>query len=1150
MASIPADAPGSRRESDDDHEHRLNEVIAGYLEDLEAGRQPDRPALMARHPDLAAELASFFANQEHLGQLTAPLRGRRSVGDTPAVVPFHMIAPNGEERPEDEPGGPRVADRVGYFGDYELVELIAEGGMGVVFKARQVSLDRMLALKIVRSGRFATADDLQRFFLEAAAAAHLDHPNIVPIYEIGEHEGHHYFSMKLVEGGSLADHVGRLAVAPRAAARLVATVARAVHYAHQRGILHRDLKPANILLAARPGEPPERWTPLVADFGLAKRVQDQQAAGLTKSGSIVGTPGYMAPEQVAGPREAITTSADIHALGAILYELLTGRPPFRAETVLETLRLVREEEPIRPRVLDPGIDRDLETVALKCLEKVPSRRYASAAALADDLELWLEDKPIHARPARSPERLVKWARRRPAIAALLLVGLVAVAATALAVAGLFAWNRESGRRLQAEHHLDLTVHQNERIREDDYFHRILAADQALANHDPDGAGRLLDGCPPALRGWEWRHLTRRLHSELAILQGRSGLLCATEFTPSGREGRVSSDGLPGSLWGPAVRTISPGSGTGRMQGQDGTAYGLTFDRSGTRLATAGAAGIIKVWDVVSGTMTHLIRAPGGWASGVAFSPDGARLATAGEDGIVRIWDIGPESGPDGRLLDERIGHDGPVFGVAFRADGARVASAGSDGTVRVWDPSSPGTESVAVLRGHEGEVMTVAFHPDATRIASGGADRSVRIWDLRSNSELATIPAGTAHRINAVAYSPDGARLAVGSHDRSVAIWDAATFRRLIDYPGHSGPVLYVGFSPRGDVLASAGQDATIKLWDAESEPGMQQLRVEPARQPSGSGAKPGARWPAESPRWVGGVAFSPTDGDLAAAGTESVVATWDANGHLKRLFRGGWGPMIGVAHRPDGLQLATIGAGRMVRLWDLGGSRSPLDISDWSELFSSLAYRPDGRMLATGGGIPPEVIQLPRDKWSPPEHDGRTIRLWNPADGHQIRALHGHIGSVHALAFTPQGDRLASAGADGKVRIWDPDSGRLLETLEGHSGSVFALAYSPDGRRLASAGFDRDIRIWDTVSRRLVRTLSGHANWVLGLAFAPDRERLASAGADQTVRLWDTAHGRAVLTLHGPRDRVHGVAFSPDGGRLAAASADGFVRVWEAGPP
>ena len=340
----------------------------------------------------------------------------------------------------------------------------------------------------------------------------------------------------------------------------MAIVARAVHYAHQRGILHRDLKPANILLAARTGETPERWVPLIADFGLAKRVDGAHATALTRSGSIVGSPGYMAPEQAEGSREAITTAVDVHALGAILYELLTGRPPYRAGTVLETLRLVREEEPARPRLVNSQIDRDLETIVLRCLEKAPARRYASAEALADDLDRWLAGMPIHARPARVAERLVKWARRRPTVAALLLVAVVALSASALAIGGLVAWNRESSRRRQAERRFVLSNQAHQQLEEDSYFDRILAAEQALANHDPDKAGRLLEECPPPLRGWEWRHLMRHCTPRSASSRG-TRRSCARptsrRIRPSSGVETTSCRAPSGTLRPMLRRTIAP-----------------------------------------------------------------------------------------------------------------------------------------------------------------------------------------------------------------------------------------------------------------------------------------------------------------------------------------------------------------------------------------------------------------------------------------------------------------------------------------------------------------------------------------------------------------------------------------------------------------
>src|SRR5262245_24615072 len=296
-----------------------------------------------------------------------------------------------------------------YFGDYELLEEVARGGMGVVFRARQISLNRIVALKMILAGQLASPAAVQRFKTEAEAAANLDHPNIVPIYEIGEHEGQHYFSMRFIEGGTLTQAMAPAKFTPRRAAQLMITVAGAVHYAHQRGILHRDLKPGNILLDAK-------RQPHVTDFGLAKALGAE--GDLTRTSAILGTPSYMSPEQGSGHAKQLTTASDVFSLGAILYELLTGRSPVQGPTPVETLRRVMEEEPKKPRSLNSEVDADLETICLKCLQKEMAQRYTSADALAEDLQRWLRNEPILARRSNAWEQALKWAKRKPALAAL------------------------------------------------------------------------------------------------------------------------------------------------------------------------------------------------------------------------------------------------------------------------------------------------------------------------------------------------------------------------------------------------------------------------------------------------------------------------------------------------------------------------------------------------------------------------------------------------------------------------------------------------------------------------------------------------------------------------------------------------------------
>ncbi len=406
----------------------LDALIAFYMQAVEAGRVPNRQDLLDQNPAMADQLRAFFADVDRIDRVASPLRHAVGLDATSDV----------------DANGHGVPTTIRYFGDYELLEEIARGGMGVVYKARQASLNRLVALKMILRGTFASPRDIQRFRAEAESAANLDHPHIVPIYEVSEHDGQQYYSMKFVEGTSLAKHPrGQLR---EEVSRLI-DVVRAVHDAHQHGVLHRDLKPSNVLVDSH-------GTLFVTDFGLAKRLADTASDhSLTEPGQVLGTPRYMAPEQAAG-RKDLTVAADLYSLGVILYERLTGQTPFVGENALTLLRQVRETEPPRPSVIRPGLERDLETVVLKCLDKDPARRYSSAESLAEDLSNWLTGRPISARPVGQAERAWRWCKRNPVVA-----GLAASLALALVlgtvVSGFFALAERRGR-IRAEEAEDRT----------------------------------------------------------------------------------------------------------------------------------------------------------------------------------------------------------------------------------------------------------------------------------------------------------------------------------------------------------------------------------------------------------------------------------------------------------------------------------------------------------------------------------------------------------------------------------------------------------------------------------------------------------------------------------------------------------------------
>ena len=938
------------------------------------------------------------------------------------------------------PRSPEVAGRD--FADYELLGELAQGGMGVVYYARQISLNRIVALKMIRSGQLATTSEVQRFRTEAEAAANLDHPNIVPIYEIGEHAGQHYFSMKLIEGETLAElnaECGtRNAEWQRTVCALIAKLARAVHHAHQRGVLHRDLKPTNILLD-------EQGEPHLTDFGLAKLVLGRP--DFTQSLAILGTPGYMSPEQAAGRTKELTTSADIYSLGAILYELLAGRAPFQADSTLELLKQVQTKEPEHPRKFNPGVDRDLATICLKCLEKEPQRRYGTAEALAQELECWRRGEPIQARPSKAWERGVKWARRNPVVA-----GLSTAAALMLLLGAggvVLEWRQAATQALRA----DANARDSRHLLAKSYI-----ANGTRAANEGDSLSSLvwfaealpLDSDSAARAANDRLRLSTALRCAPRLLQWfpHGSSVEAVQFSSDGK--RILAAGFRGSV---IVWDAETGQQLFEPLRHRFNMYEAEFVQHDRAILTMTYGGDgARLWDAQRGELRYFFEHnKGRWA---ACSADGQWLLTGGADGAIKLWNA-----LSGELVGPLLQHGTMTFDGKFSPDGRRFATGSSDHTVIIWDRESM-KPALPPLQC-EDEVWSVNFNPAGTRLATVSFKRSVQIWDA-STGKAVTPP--LPHKgADSCVFSPDGAWLANASFEGTIRIWNSESGQMLFRELVHPGVLSQINFDREAHHLAVGCADGAAYLWDlTRQEPVSTQFR---------------------HGRGVISVCFSPDDRRLLTGSSDGTARLWDCQSAA--LCLNPWAkPPVAVLDVGNENRLLTQNQDGSVQLWDTKTWSAVSPAMPMSNHTSRAWLSPDETKLVIECLVPnrsAETVELQvlrlqsgQQERSMLVQSASSVRRWISPDARLLALSDSNSASIcelstrkqlwhnsftnemiQAIVFSPEGGRMAVLGA--RAYLLDSRTGERTFRLVTPLGHAIFGSFSSDGKWLAGAFASRD---------------------------------------------------------------------------------------------
>jgi WD40 repeat protein len=997
------------------------------------------------------------------------------------------------------------------FSKFRILQRIGAGGFGVVYLATDTSLNRQVALKLARTSVLADPDLKGRFLREAEALARLDHPHIVPVYEVGEHEGTCFLAVGYCHGPTLADWLSkeREPLSPLLAARIALALAEAVEHAHQHAILHRDIKPGNVLLdrsndaQRQPADLP--FVPKLTDFGVAKLTE--RTAQTTLAGALVGTPQYMAPEQAAGLVERIGPATDVYSLGAVLYEMLTGRPPIQGTTTADTLRRVLIDDPPPPKVL-VSVPDDLDAIVMKAIDKSPARRYATAEQLAGDLRRYLGGLPTIARPLTRSQRALRWIRRNPSRSVLIGVAGVVVA-VALA---FFAYTQQRFHALKAEAGLKLQALEAESSRQqamDAYVFGMLRASELAESGNVAHAASELRKLAPAegaedLRGIEWHYLwALTMHETFADAAtpkaGPSphdaGDVYQIRLSPSGDQ--VAAACRDGNLYLYDSQHLTQRKQISIKSEVNGVAY----SPDGRQIATATDDGMIRLWDSRTGAPVGQFQAHAKRAYQVLYADGGRLLATCGEEPIIHLWDAQSYA-----KVDSLVEHTGDVEAIALSPSGEELASASEDHTAIVWNLAK--REPSQRLKGHKGKLTCLCFSPDGNWLATGGHDTEVLLWRYAKGRCRARGRGFDV--IQSVCFTRDG-RLLVGDRSGSLRIYqlgpefpESATEKCLENpedrWAAHDGRVWSLALLPADDRFISAGRDGWLRAWSR--------------------GARLLTRWKPNEQDDCYAAEYS-RDGSRLVTLRRQGVEAFDLEGRNGRPMSAPnveWDSLAVLKGREQ-VAAATKRGEICLFNWKTGNLLQQWKVAE--QAIERLKYSPQAHLLA--------AVSYGRE----------DVLLVDPDTGDRVCALPAP--SCTSCAFSPDGRRLIVDTLN-QLAIYDVREEELLKLASGHRGNINDLAYSPDGRWIATAGSDLTVRLW-TAEGELAADLGGYGAAVMALAFTSDGKSLVTGAEDGRIKVFHVATRRELMDVATGLPGIHQMAIASDNCQIAVVSGD--WRLW-----